>query len=70
MLLSERRVLLISQCLSQVGVLSLCALLESNCVGFGDTCMKYNMYSNISKSCVKECMKQAFSNELHEEDLV
>ena len=60
MLLSEKRVLLVSQCLSQVVVLSLCALLESNCVGFSETCMKYNVHSNMSKSCVKACMKEAF----------
>ena len=70
MLKSESRVLLVPRCLSQVGVLSLCAFLESSCVGFSDTCMKYNVYSNMSKSCIKACMKEAFSNELHEEGLV
>ena len=70
MLLSERRVLLVSQCSSQVGVLSLCALLESDCIGFSDTCMKFNVFSNMSKSCVKVCVKEAFSNKVHEDGLV
>ena len=67
MLLSERRVLLVSLCLFQVGVMSLYALLESNSVGFNVTCMNYNVHNNTSKSCVKAYINEAFSNELHDE---
>jgi hypothetical protein len=64
MLLDERRVLLMKNCLHNVGIVRLCALIACNSDSFLSVCCKYDVVCDMSVNCIKSKFRNKLFTDL------
>ena len=69
-ILDERRVLLLKDCLTCAGIINVLACMNVDNCDFYSTCCKYDVHCAMSKCDIKNCIKDKSYNDLYNEGLV
>ena len=70
LILSERRVLFLKECLKCTGLIRMFACLDCDCDDFVHKCFAYDVHCGMTRDCIKSSYRNVFFEMLRKDGLI